>query len=285
MKKIIRFLPLCATVPLVSALNFYVSNLIFSDIANLYGGLRDITFLSSLPALMFLADAICFVLFLVERLKRNEQPEKDTLILLRILTVNSAFGAVFSLLTGFFVYSSFLAPYPFPGYTLISLCLHTLLFGFSIVFLRRFTRAVARPGLYGAKYVLLWALFYLASYDLGAVLLRSLYARMDLIALTAVFYVSLMTPMAIFAHEVYCILTPAFRRRRKIIARSVIGGGGALLSLAVIFIGSRHTEFISAISPALPLERLASLPLHTILVFTVSLIYPFTAFLGRKNSK
>ena len=51
-------------------------------------------------------------------------------------------------------------------------------------------------------------------------------------------------------------------RKAKIITASVMIGVIAALFVVIAIIGSKYTVFISAVSPAMPLERLASKPLE-----------------------
>lgn len=255
-----------------SALTFFGLNLLFSDLANMLMSTITVDIISSFPGFILALDFILASIYVLRYVYRPQYRRRMTLTYLVILGVFSVLGMISCILSGIVVYKTMLAPYPFKGYIVMCLVVHTLTLFFSI------------GGFYNAKkwmkpdperrkikvhYVIytivLSILICFAYYRLGAVILSPLFIQWRTLYLTWPFYSAMLLPIALLAHTVlYSFGVYTRWQKGGIIHASILLGLSVGFSLAIILIGINNTTFISSISPVLPLERLASMPIDTI---------------------
>lgn len=283
-----------------SVVTFYGLNLLFSDVANMLMSKITVDVISSLPGFIFTLDFILASIYVIRYVRTPKYKKRMTLTYLIILGVFSLLGIASCILSGTLVYPSLLSPYPFKGYMVISLVAHTLILFFSI------------GGYYNAykwmkddeekrkitfKYVLytisLSLLTCFAFYRLGADLLGPAFIQWRTLYLTWPFYAAMLLPIAILTHTALYSFG-VYRKSPKggIIHASIVLGLSIALSLTIVLIGMNNTQFISAISPVLPLERLASLPIDTIVYIvlmigfgTFEFVYSIRYYLKHKEVK
>lgn len=262
-----------------SMATFYGLNLLFSDLANMLMSKVTIDIISSLPGFILSLVFILASIYVIRYVRSPQYKKRMTLTYLIILGVFSVVGIISCIVSGTVVYSSLLAPYPFKGYLVIFMVIYTLLLLFSIggyYNAYKFMKPDEEKRKINVRYVLytitLSILICFSYYRFGADLLGPFFIQWRTLYLTWPFYTAMLLPIALLTHTVlYGFGVYRAHPLGGVIHASIVLGLSVVLSLTVILIGMNNTQFISAISPVLPLERLASLPIDTI-VFTLLMI-------------
>lgn len=283
-----------------SVTTFYGLNLLFSDMANMFMSKFTIDIISSLPGVIFSFDFILASIYVMRYVRTPKYKKRMTLTHLIILGVFSLLGIASCILSGTLVYPSLLSPYPFKGYMVICLVLHTLLLFFSIggyYNAYKFMKEDEEKRKMTVKYVLYTAtlsiLICFAYYRFGADLLGPTFIQWRTLYLTWPFYTAMLLPIALLTHTVLYGFG-VYRNSPKggIIHSGIVLFLSVALSIAIVAIGMNNTQFISAISPVLPLERLATLPIDTIVFIvlmvglgTFEFIYSIRYYLNHRKEK
>ena len=251
---------------------FFGMNLLFSDLANMFYSSINSDVISSLPFFVFALDFVLASLYVMRYVKSPEFKKRMTLTYLIILACFSFFGILASILTGVIVYGSFLAPYPFVGYTLICLILHILILIASCVLFYLAKKKMGedeqkrKMNFRHVAYTIAISIFTFFAYNrFGVILMAPLFVHWRTLYLTWPFYASCLVPLLFLIRTVLAAYGVFLEKPKNgIIFASVCLGLGVAFSLTVILIGRSNTQFVSAVSPALPLERLASMPIDTV---------------------
>ena len=254
-------------------INFYATNMVLSDISNAYAGLHDIYFISSIPALMLASLFILAILYLGRRFHRPEYVKALSKLYLIIGLVISIIGLVTSILSGTIIYHSFVASYPFPGYSLIMLLLFIgllILFSFELAYVVKKMPDDKEKRKITFGYVLITILLiifmYFAINRFGAFLWSPFYIQGRTFYLTWPYYLWLLLPITLLSFvtaEVYRLHERG--TRNGVIKYSVFFVIGVAFSVVTVVLGMNNTQFVSAISPTVGVERLLSKPVDTIL--------------------
>lgn len=283
-----------------SILNFLGLNLLFSDLANMLTSVFTVDIVSSFPGLIFAFDFIAASMYVYRYVRTPEYRKRMTLTYLIVLGAFSLLGIIASVLSGVLVYGSLLAPYPFKGYMIICLVFHALLLLFAIggyYNAYRFMKEDESKRKWKVSYVCysitLAILTCFAYYRFGAVLLSPLFIQWRTLYLTWSFYLAMVMPFALLVHTVlYGFGVYRTYPKAGMIHASVVLGLSVACSATFILIGMNNTQLISAVSPVCPLERLASLPIDTIVYVllmvgfgTFETIYSVRYYLRHKEAK
>ena len=265
-----------------SFVTFYVSNFIMSDIANMAYGVHDVNFIASLPGFIFSWDFVLAVLYCIRFYGRSQHKKKMTMTYSVILMVFSILGFITAILTGVMIYHSFVKPYPFPGYVILSMIVHAALFVVALIVRGKCKNmeedtAKRRIDLGYVLYSIACVLvIFLAMNRFGALMWAVVYVQMSTLYLTFPFYISLLLPMALVLQiTLYIFGVYENHLTADIVFVVVFLIVNTILAAAVFYLGSQYTVFISAISPALALERLATMPLDVIVHFGLMYILGF----------
>ena len=120
----------------------------------------------------------------------------------------------------------------------------------------------------GAKHVFFtmgWFLFTALAFNrFGAFLTMPIYVELRNFYQTVFFYLFLLVPMAILVKKVFDVFELKLNRFIYVIILFAIN---LVLFLVVAIIGLNDTTFVSSLSPAMPLERLAAKPVEIIIHF------------------
>lgn len=284
---------LIITVVLGSVVTFYSSNMFFADIANFEGGFLQTTFFASVPGMML---GLIFLLISLFIIRANKRPNTVKRLAKTYLIIQCSFalvGLIGAILAGFINYQSFIKPYPFPGYLIIAIIIHSLFIIASIVLYilvnkyfkedtERFKVTIKHVG-----YTFAVSFYTLLAFNcLGAFLLSPVYIQWRTLYKTFPFYLSLLIPVIYFIYRVLDMFNLFKRRKDRLFLASEYLAASIILPTTSFIIGMLDTQFISAISPVLPLERLASMPidmiLHTI-IYIISGVIIFVHELRRKD--
>ena len=216
-----------------------------------------------------LVSAFLYIIRLQKRPKTFKKLSKHYLIVGLVL---SGVGLLTAFSAGILTYGSFFKPYPFYGYLIIMIVLFAVLIWAAIFFLVKLKNRPEDEEEYkvtaGHVFSTIgWFLFIALVFNrTGAFLAAPFYIQWRTLYLTFPFYLYLLCPLFVGVVKVltdFKVLTKGSR----LILPMVAGTVQVTLFLAVAFIGSSDSTMISAISPAMTLERLASAPLEIIIHF------------------
>ena len=254
-----------------SIIGFVGTNFFMQDVLNKSANMFS-TLLTSLPILMFgslLVSAFLYVMRLNKRPKTFKRLTKHYLVVGLVL---SGVGLLTAFLAGILTYGSFFKPYPFYGYLIIMIVLFAVLIWAAIFFLNKIknrpedeeTYKVTAPHVFST---IGWFLFIALVFNrTGAFFAMPFYVQWRTLYITFPFYMYLLCPLFLGIVKVL-IDFKIFTKGSRLILPMVAGSVQIILFLVVVFIGTNDSTMVSAVSPAMPLERLASAPLEIIIHF------------------
>ena len=272
MSKKFSLIALAIIAVLGSLVAFAASNLFFTDVPYFGPNIMDTALFASFTVLLFGAYFVMGPMYIVRSYLKPNIRKKMTRTYLITTAVLALFGLIFAILAGVVNYKgNFLAPYPFPGFIIIMMVVHFLVLGGAIALLViTLTRMPADTEQFkvGAKHVFFtmgWFLFTALAFNrFGAFLTMPMYVELRNFHLTFLFYLFLLVPMAILVKKVFDVYEVKFNKFVYVIALFAVN---LVLFVAVAIIGMNDTTFVSSLSPAMPLERLAAKPVEIIIHF------------------
>ena len=248
------------------------SNMFFDDIFNIAVEISHSTLFVSLPAMSVAVFFVMAVLYILRAYKRPNCIKRMSRLYAIILIVISAIGLVGAIMAGVNVYGTFVGSHPFPGYLIIFMILNVILLAGGVVGLI-FSKKIKDEEdkvkinfLYVLK-TIGWFLFICLVFNrfgmlLGAptyIYLRNLYQ-------TFPFYIYLLVPLFLGVLEAMYILK--LLDRKKLFILGIVGIAlNVVLFVYIAVMGVNDTAFISSLSQAMPLERMASKPLEILIHF------------------
>lgn len=258
-----------------SFVNFYATNLVMSDVSNMFYGAHDFYFVASIPGFIFALLFLIFVLFILRFYLHPKSRKNMTLIWIKVAIGFGIVGLIASILTGTVIYHSFLKPYPFPGYSIISLVFYTLFITgmFYLIFYIKKNwpeDEVKRKITLRSSWHTTWLslLMFFSFNRFGALLWAPSFIHLRTLYMTWPYYIWLALPMILLimiASDIFGIHEVG--TKRGIITHLVLLNVDIIFILTVILIGINNTQFISAVSPTVAIERLATLPIDTVVEF------------------
>ena len=272
MSKKFSLIALAIIAVLGSLVAFAASNLFFTDVPYFGPNIMDTALFASFTALLFGVYFVMGPMYIVRSyLKPNIRKRMSKTYLITTIVL-SALGFVFAILAGVINYKgNFLAPYPFPGFIIVMMVAHLLVLAAAIFTLAKFVRRIpadTEQFKVGAKHVFFtmgWFLFVALAFNrFGAFLTMPMYVELRNFHLTFLFYLFLLVPMAILVKKVFDVYEVKFNKFVYVIVLFAIN---LVLFVAVAIIGMNDTTFVSSLSPAMPLERLAAKPVEIIIHF------------------
>lgn len=256
---------------------FYFGSFIFGDVANYTYGWNGLNFFVSIPSVMFCFQFVaCSVLVL--RYYRSEKYRKKTLLLyIRILISFSIIGIIFIFLSSIYSYGTLFAKYPFPYYLIIFLIIHILIIAISIYYYKKIKNNMKEDNeskkmtiSYVIYSICLPGYIFFAYYKFGALILSFLYVQLSTLYMTWPAYVWLSVPVLLF----YFVVLKDFKYYKdyneQILHISLCLILDICLSLTFFITSAHNSLFISAISPAFGLDRLATNPYVAIFQFVIT---------------
>ena len=249
------------------------SNMFFSDVANFAVGLGNMTIFATFPALNLAAILAAAFLFILRCYLRPQYFRAMSKLYLIIVMALSGLGILFSILAGAVTYHNFVAAYPFKGYLIIFMVVHALILGAAVF---AFIKVLKLPQdqekmQMKASYVFKtigWFLFiYLVFNRAGTLFGSPVYIQWRTLYLTFPFYLFLLLPICIGVYKVLLLLDIIPAGKARFISNVALLSVTGALFVTCCILGATHSEFISAVSQAMPLERLASKPLEIIIHF------------------
>ena len=272
MSKKFSLIALAIIAVLGSLVAFAASNLFFTDVPYFGPNIMDTALFASFTALLFGAYFVMGPMYIVRSYLKPNIRKRMSKTYLKTTIVLAGLGFVFAILAGAINYKgNFLAPYPFPGFIITMMVAHLLVLGGAIFALVKPVKALPEDTeqfKVGAKHVFFsmgWFLFVALAFNrFGAFLTMPMYVELRNFHLTFLFYLFLLVPMAILVKKVFDVYEVKFNKFVCVIALFAIN---LVLFAAVAIIGMNDTTFVSSLSPAMPLERLAAKPVEIIIHF------------------
>ena len=271
MSKKFSLIALAIIAVLGSLVTIYVCNLFFTDVPYFGPNIMDTAIFASFSALLFGAYFVMGALYICRAHLRPKTIKRLSSTYLKITIVLSALGFIFALLAGLVNYGTLLSKYPFPGFVIVAMVLHLLVLAASIFAMIKFVKPLPEDEekfKVTAKHVFFtlgWFLFVALAFNrFGAFLTMPIYVELRNFYQTIFFYLFLLVPMAILVKKAFDVFELKLNRFLFVI---IVFAINLVLFLVVVIIGLNDTTFVSSLSPAMPLERLAAKPVEIIIHF------------------
>ena len=272
MSKKFSLIALAIIAVLGSLMAFAASNLFFTDVPYFGPHIMDTAIFLSFTALLFGAYFVIGAMYIVRSYLKPNIRKKMSKTYLKTTMVLAGLGFVFAILAAVINYNgNFLASAPFPGFIILMMVAHLLVLGGSIFALLKPVKALPEDTekfKVGAKHVFFtmgWFLFTALAFNrFGAFLTMPIYVELRNFYQTVFFYLFLLVPMAILVKKVFDVFELKLNRFIYVIVLFAIN---LVLFIVVAIIGLNDTTFVSSLSPAMPLERLAAKPVEIIIHF------------------
>lgn len=272
MSKKFSLIALAIIAVLGSLMAFVASNLFFTDVPYFGPHIMDTAIFLSFTALLFGAYFVMGAMYIVRSYLKPNIRKKMSKTYLKTTMVLAGLGFVFAILAAVINYNgNFLASAPFPGFIILMMVMHLLVLGGSIFALLKPVKALPEDTeqfKVGAKHVFFtmgWFLFTALAFNrFGAFLTMPIYVELRNFYQTVFFYLFLLVPMAILVKKVFDVFELKLNRFIYVLVLFAIN---LVLFIVVAIIGLNDTTFVSSLSPAMPLERLAAKPVEIIIHF------------------
>lgn len=263
-----------------SIVTFYTTNFIMSDVGNYTYGYNGFYYLASIPGFVFALEFVTFTMLIIRTYIRPQYRKRTILHYIRILVFFSIIGFVGAILAGTFAYHSFIKPYPFPFYLIISLVIH----GFIIVYgiyshislNRRMDEDTERKkmtiGYILYSFILPLVIFF-AYNRFGALLLSPIYIQGLTFNMTWPLYLWLAAPMLILLYILFKAFNIFKSINDQICYLTLYIIFTVTLGISCIITGKSNPLFIAVISPAFGLDRLGTYPYIFILHFVQTIVF------------
>ena len=276
MKKLHFVLSLCGLTLLGSLFTVLAANMFFGDIVNIAAGFGRATIPVTIPATMISVNIAVAVLYIIRWYKHPGAFKALSRLYLIYTLVFNVIGVVGVILSAILVYGTLVSVHPFPGYLLIFLVLHLLLIAGAItafVFLRKAKEDTEKVKK-NVGYVFAsigWFMFIMLMFNrFGTLLGAPTYIYFGNLYETFPFYIFLALPL--FFGVVECLYIFNILNKKPLLIMTFVGMGLTVcLFLATALAGVLDSGVVSALSPAMPLERMASFPME-ILIHLLSLL-------------
>lgn len=267
-----------------SLINFYFGNFLFGDIANYSYGWNGLNFIASIPGLIVCAELICVTVLLIRYYIRPQYRKRTLLHYIKILIGLGFVGVIGVILSVIFVYGTLFSKYPFPFYLVICLIVHLAII-ISLIYVYKLLKRVMPEDKERKKISIGYVLYsiclplyiFFAYYKFGALLLSITYVQFSTLHMTWPTYLWLTTPILLLNFVVLKDFKFYKDYDEQILHLSLYFILNVTLSLTYFVTSYYNSLFISAISPAFGLDRLATNPyvaiFHTVITIVVNLYY------------
>ena len=270
MKKLHIILALAGLVIVGALFTVLASNMFFADIINMAAGFANSTLFVSLPAIAISCTCALGVFFFLRTYKNQGCFKRISKLYLIIALALNGVGFLGCILSGIVVYGTFVGSQPFPGYLIIFMILNLLLIAggvLGLIFLKKLPEDENRVKI-NALYVLKtigWFLFIMLIFNrLGTLLGAPSYWYLRNLYKTFPFYVSLLVPLALGVLQALKILG-ILEDKKLLFSVCAVAGFELVIWVYVAIVGMNDTAFVSSLSQAMPLERMAAKPLEMLI--------------------
>ena len=290
---------LIALIVVGSIFTFFSANLLFSDLANIFPGYKDNNFIASFPLCMTMNQFILGVIYVARYIRHPEYVKSMTKKYLIIFMAFSVVGIITSILSGVMVYHSFFKPYPIPAYCFTMILVNVIFIATAVYFYiltckKMKDDEVKRP--FSLKHVFhTMGISFMVFFSLerfGAFLYFPFYIEWRTIYLSWPFIFTLLAPLSMLIQS-FLYVIPKYKENPRIgLIFAIVNIGVAFAAhLAICITGYFNSRLLSAISPAMAIDRLdcSTKSLILILVITfgigiLGLVYSLKEYLKSKKA-
>ena len=267
MKTKYQIIALCVATILGALFTMLASNMFFYDVIHFGAGLGNSALLVTVPAISV---AMFFVLVVFYLIRTHKHPDCQKRILrcYSVILMALAFlGIVGDIVGSITVYGTFVGAHPFPGYSIIFLVLNLCLAALGVL---AFLKAKKMPADEGRvkinfPYVMKtigWFLFICMAFNrFGTCLGSPAFIYWRNFGQTFPFYLYLLMPIFLGVLEVGHVYG-WFKGKQLFVMTLVALGLNVVFFAYIAIMGVNDTGFISSLSQAMPLERMASKPVE-----------------------
>ncbi len=263
-----QFIILLVLSLLGSIIGFFAVNLLMSDISN-YAAL-GIYVVSTFPMFTLFLDIIAIIIGYGRYIKNNSYKKALIKRYSTLILIFSSIGFISSCLTGTIVYGSFLSRFIFPCYGLIMLFIHLIILVLVIygklecIKLIKDDKDTKKVSfIYRIYTAFIWFILIYGLNKFGAFLYSPIYITWRLFFTTLPFYLSIALVFVLVA-ILYLVEVKVIKNAKVLSLVLLICA--VVFSLSTIGIGAFNSKMIAAVSTAVPLERLASMPMDSLIV-------------------
>lgn len=275
-KKLASILLIIVTV-IGSLFVYYASNFLFSDVGNMVPGIKDANIITTFPIFMFSLQFILGAIYLARYIRVPQYLKARTKKFLIISASFSFVGLVTSILSGVFIYHSFFKIAPFFAYPFFMAIVNAIFIGVAIyfyIYVSNNMKDDAETKKKSVSFVLFnianSLMLYFAFERFGAFLLFPFWIQWRTFYLTWPFVLSILVPMSMLV-QTFLYQYESYKNKPLVglIYASVNFVLGIGLNIAARAIGYYDSRAVSAISPAMAIERLACSTVITKITFAV----------------
>ena len=263
-----------------SIFTFFSANLLFSELANIFPGYKDNNFITSLPLCMTMNQFILAILYVARYIRRPQYVKSMTKKYLIIFMAFSVVGIATSIMSGVMIYHSFFKPYPIPAYCFTMILVNVILIAAAVYFYILAVKRMPedkekRP--FSLKHVIktigysLGIFFVLERF--GAALYFPFYIQWRTIYMSWPFFFTLLAPMSMCVQS-FLYVIPKYKENLRVgLIYAIVNLAVAFAAhLAICITGYYSSKLLSAISPAMAIDRLDCSTKSLILVIVVTAI-------------
>ena len=246
------------------------SNMFFADIINISAGFANATITVSLPAIAVSMTLTIIVLWVLRTYKHPDCFKRISKLYLIIVIALNGLGVLGCILSAIIVYGNLFADRPFPGYLVIFLLLNLAIIGGAVFGLLKLKKVKEDEGRVKINFLYVlktigWFLFIVMVFNrLGTLFGMPTYVYLRNLYKTFPFYINLLAPLGLGVLEVLYILG-LLKGKKLLIGACAVSGCMLVLWIYTAIMGMNDTTFISSLSQAMPLERMASKPLEMLI--------------------
>ena len=298
MSKKIAGIILIILIVIGSIFTFFTANLLFSDLANIFPGYKDNNFISSLPMCMTMNQFVLAIIYVARYIRHPEYVKSMTRKYLIIFVAFSVVGIITSIMSGVMIYHSFFKPYPIPAYCLTMILVNVIFIAAAVYFyiltIKRMPddkakRPFSLEHVFHTMGISFMVFFSLERF--GAFLYFPFYIQWRTIYLSWPFVFTLLAPLSMLIQS-YLYIYPKYNKKPLTgLIFAIVNIGVALAShLAICITGYNNSKLLSAISPAMAIDRLDCSTKSLILILVVTfgigilgLVYALKTYLKFKK--
>lgn len=251
-----------------SIISYNAGNFLISDVGNNAYGYNGLNILATIPGFMFVLELIALSILVIRYYNSNLYRKRTLLLYIRILISFSIIGVIGTITSAIYSYGTLLSINPFPFYLIICLVIHlAIIIGLFIVYFKVKKNMKDDPEkrkitfLYVIYSIFLPGFMFFAYNRFGAILFMFTYVQTSTLYMTWPLYVWLITPMMLL----YYIMAVEFdiykKKSTQVIHLICIGVLNASLGISYLISTAKNSLYISAVSPAFGLDRLATTPI------------------------
>lgn len=261
-----------------SMVTYFAMNAFWADIANAAVGFNFPYCFATVPIFTIALFLITFFIFFVRYLT---YPKEEKMLLVmhyaKLFIIYSAIGLIFTIICATpLVYGSCLTPCPFPGSLIVYFVVHALIIAANILLLVKMKGALNendkkhKNNWKSVLYTIFISLFVFIAFDrCGAAIISPTYIEWSKLYLTWFFFLSLLMPMFVLITLILFKLNHLDLKNYLVrtIIWSVFSVVCIALTIATVITGTNNSIMVSLISPAMPIERLATIPIDFIVLY------------------